>query len=108
MANKKLNITDKYRLLTRDLDWEFSYQDRKEVMERQLIPFFGKKPLLDITPEDIRAYRAQRRGMAGAPVRIPRTEDARIRAGDDVLPGGTRPPAQFRGGAGGSRPLRGK
>jgi len=26
---KKLNLKDKYRLLTRDLDWEFSYQDRK-------------------------------------------------------------------------------
>ena len=25
----KLNLKDKYRLLTRDLDWEFSYQDRK-------------------------------------------------------------------------------
>ena len=27
---KKLNIKDKYRLLTRDLDWEYSYADRKE------------------------------------------------------------------------------
>lgn len=26
----KLNIKDKYRLLTRDLDWDFDYQDRKE------------------------------------------------------------------------------
>nr|BAH89591.1 methane/phenol/toluene hydroxylase [uncultured bacterium] len=25
----KLNIKDKYRLLTRDLDWDFDYQDRK-------------------------------------------------------------------------------
>jgi len=30
MSNKKLNLKDKYRLLTRDLDWEFSYEDRKE------------------------------------------------------------------------------
>jgi len=30
MTAKKLNIKDKYRLLTRDLDWDFSYQDRKE------------------------------------------------------------------------------
>jgi len=30
MAAKKLNLKDKYGLLTRDLDWEFSYQDRKE------------------------------------------------------------------------------
>ena len=27
---KKINLKDKYRLLTRDLDWEFSYQDRKQ------------------------------------------------------------------------------
>lgn len=26
----KLNIKDKYRLLTRDLDWDFDYQDRKD------------------------------------------------------------------------------
>lgn len=30
MSAKKLNLKDKYRLLTRDLDWEFSYADRKE------------------------------------------------------------------------------
>mgnify|MGYP002700478728 CR=1 FL=1 len=30
MAAKKLNIKDKYRLLTRDLEWDFSYEDRKE------------------------------------------------------------------------------
>ncbi|MBQ0756343.1 MAG: phenol 2-monooxygenase, partial [Amphritea sp.] len=30
MAAKKLNIKDKYRLLTRDLDWDFSYEDRKQ------------------------------------------------------------------------------
>jgi len=30
MAAKKLNLKDKYGLLTRDLDWEFSYQNRKE------------------------------------------------------------------------------
>ena len=30
MQAKKLNVKDKYRLLTRDLDWEFSYEDRKE------------------------------------------------------------------------------
>ena len=30
MVAKKLNIKDKYRLLTRDLDWDFSYQDRKQ------------------------------------------------------------------------------
>lgn len=30
MTAKKLNMKDKYRMLTRDLDWDFSYQDRKE------------------------------------------------------------------------------
>ena len=30
MEAKKLNVKEKYRLLTRDLDWEFSYEDRKE------------------------------------------------------------------------------
>lgn len=30
MTHKKLNMKDKYRLLTRDLDWEFSYVDRKD------------------------------------------------------------------------------
>ena len=30
MSTKKLNLKDKYKLLTRDLDWEFSYEDRKE------------------------------------------------------------------------------
>lgn len=30
MAAKKLNLKDKYKLLTRDLDWEFSYEDRKK------------------------------------------------------------------------------
>lgn len=27
---KKLNAKDRYRALTRDLDWDFSYVDRKE------------------------------------------------------------------------------
>ena len=30
MSAKKLNLKDKYRLLTRDLDWDFSYEDRKD------------------------------------------------------------------------------
>ncbi|MBT6459304.1 MAG: YHS domain-containing protein [Planctomycetaceae bacterium] len=30
MSQKKMNMKDKYRLLTRDLDWEFSYEDRDE------------------------------------------------------------------------------
>lgn len=28
--NKKLNAKDRYRMLTRDLDWDFSYADRKD------------------------------------------------------------------------------
>ncbi len=31
MTNRKLNLKEKYRLLTRDLDWEYSYRDYKEV-----------------------------------------------------------------------------
>ena len=29
-ATKKLNAKDRYRMLTRDLDWNFSYADRKQ------------------------------------------------------------------------------
>ena len=29
-ATKKLNAKDRYRMLTRDLDWDFSYIDRKD------------------------------------------------------------------------------
>jgi phenol hydroxylase P3 protein len=28
--NKKLNAKERYRILTRDLDWDFSYADRKD------------------------------------------------------------------------------
>ncbi len=31
MTTRKLNLKDKYRLLTRDLDWEYSYRDKKEI-----------------------------------------------------------------------------
>ena len=30
---KKLNLKEKYRLLTRDLDWDFSYEDKKTAQE---------------------------------------------------------------------------
>ncbi|MDR0235351.1 aromatic/alkene/methane monooxygenase hydroxylase/oxygenase subunit alpha [Acinetobacter sp.] len=30
VSNKKLNAKERYRILTRDLDWEFSYADRKD------------------------------------------------------------------------------
>ncbi len=37
-----------------------SYQDRVEIMERQLIPYFGRKILTEIKPSDVEAFRAQR------------------------------------------------
>jgi len=37
-----------------------SYRDRVHTVQLQLIPFFGKKPLNEILPEDVEAYRAQR------------------------------------------------
>ena len=37
-----------------------SYQDRVEIMERQLVPFFGGKILSEIRPADVEAYRGQR------------------------------------------------
>ena len=35
MSSKKLNLKDKYHLLTRDLEWEFSYRDRKEIFQQE-------------------------------------------------------------------------
>ena len=37
-----------------------SYQDRVEIVERQLVPFFGKKILTEIRPADVEAFRDQR------------------------------------------------
>lgn len=37
-----------------------SYQDRVEIMDRQLVPFFGKKILTEIRPADVEAFRGQR------------------------------------------------
>jgi integrase len=37
-----------------------SYRDRVHAVRLQLIPFFGKKPLNEILPEDVETYRAQR------------------------------------------------
>ena len=42
-----------------------SYQDRLEIMERQLIPFFGGKVLTEIRPHDVEAFRAQRKKKDG-------------------------------------------
>jgi integrase len=42
-----------------------SYQDRLEIMERQLIPFFGGKVLTEIRPHDVEAFRAQRKKKNG-------------------------------------------
>ena len=33
---KKLNLKEKYRLLTRDLDWDFSYEDKRSISLRRL------------------------------------------------------------------------
>jgi integrase len=38
-----------------------TFQDRYESVHYQLIPFFGNKLLIDITPDDVEAFRAQRR-----------------------------------------------
>ena len=42
-----------------------SLKDRVNVVRLQLIPFFGKKHLTAITPEDVEAYRAQRKKYNG-------------------------------------------
>lgn len=42
-----------------------SRKDRVNVVRLQLIPFFGKKCLTVITPEDVEAYRAQRKKYNG-------------------------------------------
>lgn len=47
-----------------------SYQDRVEIMERQLVPFFGKRLLTQIKPEDVRAFRAQRKRRDGKPASL--------------------------------------
>jgi len=44
-----------------------SYQDRVEIMGRQLVPFFGGKLLGEIRPEDIEEYRGQRTRRDGKP-----------------------------------------
>src|SRR5438552_12133980 len=38
-----------------------TYQDRVESVRFQLISFFGKKPLVEITPTDVEAFRVQRK-----------------------------------------------
>ena len=35
MSKNKLNMKDKYRLLTRDLDWEYSYRDYEEIFKQE-------------------------------------------------------------------------
>lgn len=42
-----------------------SYQDRVEIMERQLVPFFGGKILTEIKPADVERYRAERKKRDG-------------------------------------------
>ncbi len=38
MANKKIGLRDKYRLLTRDLNWETSYQKQEDIHKYQALP----------------------------------------------------------------------
>lgn len=47
-----------------------SYQDRKEIMEYHLVPFFGKTLLPDIRPEDIERYRGQRTKKNGKTAKL--------------------------------------
>jgi integrase len=47
-----------------------SYQDRVEIMDRQLVPFFGAKILVEIKAADVETYRGQRRRRDGNPASI--------------------------------------
>ncbi|UVT21128.1 MAG: site-specific integrase [Nitrospira sp.] len=47
-----------------------SLKDRINVVSLQLVPYFGKKLLTAITPEDVEAYRAQRRKYDGEAPRL--------------------------------------
>lgn len=47
-----------------------SLKDRVNVVRLQLIPYFGKKHLTAITPEDVEAYRGQRRKSNGKAVSL--------------------------------------
>lgn len=47
-----------------------SLKDRVNVVRLQLIPFFGKKALTDMTPEDVEAYRSQRTTRNGQAVSV--------------------------------------
>jgi len=44
-----------------------SYSDRVHTVQLQLIPFFGKKSLKEILPEDVEVYRSQRMKRNGKP-----------------------------------------
>jgi integrase len=47
-----------------------SYRTRIIIMQLQLIPFFGRMALADITPEHVEAYRAQRTRRNGRPATL--------------------------------------
>jgi integrase len=47
-----------------------SYQDRVEIMEKQLVPFFGGKVLTSISPQDVETYRGQRKKRDGSSASI--------------------------------------
>ena len=47
-----------------------SYKERNHAVTLQLIPFFGSKAITEITPEDVEAYRGQRKKRNGRPVKL--------------------------------------
>jgi integrase len=47
-----------------------SYQDRKEIMEYHLVPFFGKTLLPDIKAEHVERYRGHRTKKNGKPAKL--------------------------------------
>lgn len=47
-----------------------TYRDRGERVNRQLVPFFGRKILTEIKPQDIEAFRAQRTRKDGEPASL--------------------------------------
>jgi len=47
-----------------------SYQDRLEIMQRQLVPFFGSRLIGEIQPTDVEDFRAQRKLRTGKPASL--------------------------------------
>ena len=47
-----------------------SYKERKHTVTLQLIPFFGRKAISEITAEDVETFRRQRKKRNGKPVKL--------------------------------------